>query len=162
MNKNKVNIDAIDLEKDKDKITDLPGLIQYAHNVGSAIIKPEDTGRIKGTAITAMREQTGRQYKQLYDQMEMLVKQAESLKQRVEISERIYQAKINFKPVYQQEYFLYQREDGTDCLSMVGPTQWGKSFPFNKYLATVKLLADHTWEVIENNEDQNQRSVDTD
>ncbi len=101
---NKTDISKIDLDKERDKITDLPGLIDHAHNVGSAIIKPEDKGRIKGMAITAMREQTGRQFRQLYEQMETLVKQSEELKDRVEVSERIYQAQINFKPVYHKDY----------------------------------------------------------
>ena len=43
---NKIDISQIDLEKEKEKITDLPGLIEYAHHAGSAIIKPEDKGRI--------------------------------------------------------------------------------------------------------------------
>ena len=36
VNREKINVDAIDLEKEKEKITDYPGLIQYAHSVGSA------------------------------------------------------------------------------------------------------------------------------
>ena len=37
---NKIDLTSIDLEKERDKITDLPGLIKFAHSVGSAIIKP--------------------------------------------------------------------------------------------------------------------------
>ena len=77
---NKIDISTIDLEKEREKITDLPGLIQFAHNVGSALIKPEDKGRIKGNALAAMHDQTDRQFHQLYDQMETLVKQANYLK----------------------------------------------------------------------------------
>ena len=48
---NKVDLSTIDLEKEREKITDFPGLIQFAHSVGSALIKPEDKGRIKGNAL---------------------------------------------------------------------------------------------------------------
>jgi hypothetical protein len=39
---------------DKDKVTDDPGLLPYAHTVGSAVIRPEDRGRIRGNAMLAM------------------------------------------------------------------------------------------------------------
>lgn len=149
MEKNKVDLSKIDLEKEKEKITDFPGLIAFAHSVGSAIIKPEDKGRIKGNAVAAMHDQTDRQYHQLFEQMQTLMDQAKYLKQRIELSERIYVANMGFQPVIGKEYFLYQRKSGEDVLSMVSRSEWGRSYPFKKYLGQVKLLSDHTWEVIE-------------
>ncbi len=146
--KNKVDISKIDLEKEKEKIAEFPGLIEYAHSVGSAIVKPEDKGRIKGNAIAAMHDQTDRQFRQLYEQMETLMDQAKYLKKRVEISERIYVAQMGFQPVINKIYFLYQKDNGTDVLSMVGPEEWGKSFPYSSFIAEVRLLSDHTWEII--------------
>ena len=36
-------------------------------------------------------------------------------------------------------------------LAMVAPNEWGRrGIPYEKFVATVKLLADHTWEIIEN------------
>lgn len=148
MGKNKVDISQIDLEKEKDKITDLPGLIEYAHHAGSAIIKPEDKGRIKGNAVAAMHDQTDRQFRQLYEQMQTLIEQAKYLKGRVEVSERIYQANVPFQPVIGKVYFLYKKKDGTDLLSMVSPDEWGKSFPYEAFEAEVRLLSDHTWEIV--------------
>lgn len=144
----KIDISRIDLDELKEKTTADPGLIEFAHTVGGALIKPTDQGRIKGTAVASMHDQTSRQYKQLYDQMQVLVKQAQELKSRVEISERIYLAKITFQPVVNHTYFLYQRKDGSDFLSMVGPEEWGRLKPFEVFLAEVKLLSDHTWEVV--------------
>ena len=148
MNKNKVDISQIDLEKEKEKITDLPGLIEYAHHAGSAIIKPEDKGRIKGNAVAAMHDQTDRQFRQLYEQMQTLIEQAKYLKSRVEVSERIYQAVVPFQPVIGKIYFLYKKNDGTDLLSMVSPDEWGKSFPYESFEAEVRLMSDHTWEIV--------------
>jgi hypothetical protein len=143
-----IDIAKIDLEKEKEKITDYPGLIEFAHNVGSAIIRPEDNGRIKGNAIAAMHDQTDRQFRQLFEQMQTLLQQADYLKKRVEISERIYQATMGFQPVINQVYHLYQRKDQTDVLSMVSPEEWGNTMPFKSYEATVRLMADHTWEIV--------------
>lgn len=148
MNKKKVDISQIDLEKEREKITDLPGLIEYAHHAGSAIIKPEDKGRIKGNAVAAMHDQTDRQFRQLYEQMQKLIDQAQYLKNRVEVSERIYQATVPFQPVIGKIYYLYKKKDGTDLLSMVSPDEWGKSFPYEIFEAEVRLLSDHTWEII--------------
>ncbi len=132
---------------DKDKIAETPGLLPYAHSVGGAVIRPEDKGQIRGNAMLAMYDQTDRQMGQLREQMETLVKQAAELKQRKEISERIYSADIHFQPVIHHIYHLYQRADETYTLSLVAPHEWGRKKPFT-YCATVRLLGDHTWEVI--------------
>jgi len=134
---------------DADKVSENPGVIGFPHHVGSAVIKPEDKGKIRGRAMMAMKDQTHREMAQLYEQMQVLAKQAKDIKKRVEVSEKIYLSQINFEPVINHIYYLYQKEDQTTILSMVGPQEWGKSIPFKKYLATVKLLSDHTWEVLD-------------
>lgn len=144
----KVDLSTIDLEKERDKITDLPGLIEYAHHAGSAIVKPEDKGRIKGNAVAAMHDQTDRQFRQLYEQMQTLIEQANQLRSRLDISERIYQATIPFQPVIGKVYFLYLKKNGDDLLSLVSPDEWGENFPYASFEAEVKLLSDHTWEVV--------------
>ena len=148
----KIDISKIDLDKEKDKVTDLPGLIEYAHHAGSAIIKAEDKGRIRGKAVAAMQDQTDRQFRQLYEQMQTLIEQAKYLKKRVEVSERIYQAIVPFQPVIGKIYFLYKKEDGTDLLSIISPEEWGKKFPYESFEAEVRLLSDHTWEIVRSEE----------
>jgi hypothetical protein len=143
----KIDIDQIDLEREKDKMAEFPGLLPYAHTTGSALIKPEDRGKIKGRAVSAMYEQTNVHLKQLYDQMEVLVKQAQKIKDRVHISERIYKAKMGFEPLIGKTYYLYESKSGDDVLSLVGPKEWGKKIPFQRFLAEVYLLSDHTWDV---------------
>ena len=134
---------------DKDKVAENPGLLPYAHTAGGAVIKPEDKGRIRGNAMTAMYDQTDRQMEQLRRQMETLVNQAKSLSSRMEVSEMIYQADLPFQPVIHHIYHLYQRKsDGHHVLSMIAPAEWGRKMPY-EYLATVRLLGDHTWEVLD-------------
>ncbi len=132
---------------DYDKIAQTPGLLPFAHTVGGAVIKPEDMGKVKGRAVTAMRQQTDMQMAQIYKQMELLVEQAKRIKERIDVSERIYTAAVGFEPLIGQTYYMYQRKDGTDLLSLVAPQEWGRSFPFKKYMAKVTMLADHTWDV---------------
>lgn len=133
---------------DPDKVAENPGLLPYAHTVGSAVIRPIDKGRTKGLAVSAMYEQTNRQLDQIRKQVEVLMEQAKAIHTRVEISERIYQADVNFKPIHGHVYYLYRRKDDTDTLSMVSPEEWGAKGPY-AYIATVKLMADSTWEILE-------------
>ncbi len=151
----KIDIERIDLERMEEMTTENPGLISFPHTVGGALIKPEDEGKNKGRAVAAMHEQTEMQVQQIYEQMRLLADQANAIKKRVEVSERIYQAKMSFEPLIGKTYHLYEREDGTDLLSLIAPNEWGRSKPFSHFIATVKLLADHTWEVLEKGGDAN-------
>ncbi|BDS12276.1 DUF2452 domain-containing protein [Aureispira anguillae] len=135
---------------DEDKITETPHSLPYAHTVGGAVIKPIDQGKTKGLAVKAMHKQTDLQLEQIRKQMQLLAEQAQKIKKRVEISEIIYGAEMGFKPLIGKTYHLYQRADETAVLSVVGPNEWGrKGCPFNSFLATIALLADHTWEILE-------------
>ncbi len=133
---------------DKDKITETPHLLPYAHSVGGAVIKPIDKGRTKGLAVAAMHEQSNMQLDQIRKQVELLMSQAKAIHDRVEISEQIYLADINFKPIIGKTYHLYERKNGQRVLSMIAPNEWGRSRPLD-FIATVKLLADHTWEIVQ-------------
>ena len=66
----------------------------------------------------------------------------------IEISEMIYQAEIRFDPLISHTYHLYENENNDFLLMMIGPNEWGKKgCPIN-FISSVKLLADHTWEVV--------------
>ena len=139
-----------ELEQLRDKITTTPSTLPYAHHAGSALIKPEDKGKIKGRAVAAMHEQSQTQLEKIYEQLKVLVKQAEDVKSRVDISERIYEAEMKFEPIIGNDYHLYEKEDGSQVLSVISPKEWGKTLP-HKHVASVKLLSDHTWKVEEQN-----------
>ncbi len=136
---------------DPKKVAENPGLLPYAHTAGGAVIRPEDKGRIKGNAMMAMYEQTDRQMNQLKEQMETLVAQAKSLQRRKQISEVIYQATLNFRPVAGHIYHLYEKKNGSHTISLIAPEEWGRNQPYT-YLATVQLLYDHTWEILRQSE----------
>ncbi len=133
---------------DPDKITETPSTLPYAHHSGSALIKPEDQGKLKGRALSAMDHQTDMQMAQIYEQMKLLSDQANKLQDRKRISEYIYQAEMRFEPLINHTYFLYEKE-ARYILSLIAPQDWGRSKTTLVYLATVKLLADHTWDVLD-------------
>lgn len=143
-----IDVDKIDLDKMKEKTTDIPGLLEYAHSVGGFSVVPTKEGQIKSQALQAMGEQTQMQLDQIFEQMQLLAKQAKDLKERADVSAQIYDAQMSFKPVIGKVYYLYLKKDGKNVLSLVSPEEWGSSHPYKEFVSAVKLLADHTWQVI--------------
>ncbi len=132
----------------RDKMAESPGLLAYPHHIGSIIVKPEDIGKVKSRALSAMIEQTNRQLFQIQKQAELLAQQALEIKGRIEISEKIYTATISFEPFIGSEYHLYEQE-GVYKLMMIAPHEWGKLKKNNLiFISSVRLLSDHTWEII--------------
>lgn len=138
---------------DPDKITENPHNLPYAHNVGSPIVKPEDQGKLKGRAMNAMEHQTDMQLDQIRQQMQLLADQAKKLQDRKIISEKIYDAEMRFEPLINHIYYLYKKDTDGFLLSLIAPNQWGRSKKSFSYVATVRLLADHTWDILEKDED---------
>jgi len=134
---------------DPDKVAENPGLLPYAHTVGSAVIRPEDKGKSKARALVAMEQQTERQLQQIYGQIQTLAEQARTIQERVEVSQLIYDAEMGFEPLVGHRYHLYRKKNGTHTLSMVGPEEWGNSSPYEEHVSSVELLADHTWQILE-------------
>lgn len=147
-NKNDIPKDFIN-PIDKDKVAENPHLLPYAHTVGGFAIKPIDKGKVKTRALSAMEQQTQTQLKQIYEQIEVLAKQAKEIQNRVNISNWIYSAEMGFEPLVSEVYHLYKKEDETHVLSIIGPKEWGRrTCPYSEHVASVKMLADHTWQIL--------------
>ena len=133
---------------DKDNITENPGSLTYGHHRGSFPVIPTKQGTIKSKAISAMEHQTDMQLDQIKQQMSLLAQQANTIKKRIEISEMIYHAEIRFEPLISHIYHLYEDENGNFFLMMICENECGRKKCPLKFISSVKLLADHTWEVI--------------
>jgi hypothetical protein len=121
-------------------------VLPYGSSVSGAVIKPTEDGVIRHKSLSAMEEQTNMQFAQIRRQIELLALQAQEIQKRKELSMMIYNAKLNFQPVIGQVYFLYEKKDDNLMISMVSPSEWGNGIgPFRRFIAAVKLLADHTW-----------------
>lgn len=131
-----------------DSITERPDSLAYPHHRGSLPVKPTKSGEVKIKALGAMHYQTNQQLGQIKEQMSMLVNQASEIQKRVEISEQIYGAEIKFKPEIMHTYHLYNKSAEESLLSLIGPKQWGRKGAPYDFVASVKLLGDHTWEIV--------------
>lgn len=121
-------------------------VLPYAASASSAVIRQNEAGLIRHQALSAMEEQTQLQLDQIRKQIELLAQQAQEIQKRKDLSMIIYSTKLGFQPVIGQTYYLYEKEDESYLLSMIAPQEWGtKKAYFKKFMAAVKLLADHTW-----------------
>ena len=133
---------------DEDNVAENPHSLTYGHHRGSVPIIPTKEGDIKHKSLSAMQQQTNSQLMQIKEQMELLAKQATEIKNRIDVSEQIYNAEIRFEPLIAHTYHLYQENETKFLLSMISPNDWGrKKCPYS-FIASVRLLADHTWEII--------------
>ena len=94
---------------DKDKTAEHPGLIEYPHTIGSIMVKPDDVGKIKTRALSSMYEQTDYQLAQIQKQVELMLAQANDIKNRIAISEKIYTAKITSLRILQKMPYPFYR-----------------------------------------------------
>ena len=132
---------------DPDKIAENANILPYGTNVGAPAIKAVDSLKNKSLDINAMELQTDMQLDQIRQQIELLAEQAKKIQRRKELSERIYNAEMRFKPEINHVYYLYQRESGTHVLSMISPREW-RNCPY-EFLHKILLLPDHTWDILD-------------
>lgn len=133
---------------DPDKITERPDILPYGHTVGAPPVKPMDKGKAKSRALSAMQEQTDLQLRQIKEQIDLLAKQAKAISDRVNVSHKIYDAEMGFEPLISHTYHLYKKEDGGHKLLMLAPHEWDCTKKKLQFVATIKMLADHTWEIL--------------
>ncbi|NNJ55980.1 MAG: DUF2452 domain-containing protein [Bacteroidia bacterium] len=95
-----------------------------------------------------MQKQANQQIAILRKQAEVIMGQVKEIEQRLEVSYGIYEAEMKFTPQINELYHLYKKE-GNKVLSFISPKEWGSKMPYDLFLASVKLLPDKTWEVIE-------------
>ncbi len=116
-------------------------------NIGSPVIKAEDKGKIKANAVEAMHHYANQEMALLKKQADLIMEQVREIESRLKVSEKIYESDLRYTPVIGQVYHLYEKDDHFK-LSIIGPQEWGNSKGMGNYVASVKLLGDHSWDVI--------------
>ncbi len=146
-----MNDKEIKENKDKPIYDGEASFAPYPLSISSPEIKPEDKRLIKGNAHEAMQHQAQQQISILRKQAELIMKQVRAIEERVEISKKIYEADMRFTPDIGQVYHLY-RKNGKNAITMISPDEWGANMPYDAYIASMKLLADKSWDIINKNE----------
>ncbi|MFK7872814.1 MAG: DUF2452 domain-containing protein [Oligoflexales bacterium] len=134
------------LDRLKRMSAEKPGLQTHPHNVGAFAIQPLDENKSRSQSLLAMQQQTQMQLNQINEQVQSLTKQALKLQKRFQVSQQIYTAKMSFKPIIGQRYYLYENLSEKLFLSMISPDEWDHNY---RFISAVELLADHTWRVLD-------------
>ena len=104
---------------------------EYPTTIGSPNFKPlviDDENCIKAT-----------QY--FKSKLTEIKNEYDKLVEEYKWNNRVYEAQCAFDPIVGEIYFLYERKDGGDFLSIISPNEWKQ-----KYVGGFKLLNNGKWE----------------
>lgn len=116
-------------------------------SVSSPKINPIDKRLVKANAFETMQYQASQQILLLKKQADLLIEQAKLIEERLIISQRIYEADLNFEPVIGTVYHVYEKK-GKTVLSLIAPNEWGKKQAYENHVCSARLLADKSWELL--------------
>ncbi|WP_310377369.1 DUF2452 domain-containing protein [Flavobacterium sp.] len=108
-------------------------MLPYATTVGAPAIKTDDVVAWKTRGI----HQVNKEFENKFDELKL---QYLKLMEEYEWNDLVYNAKFSFEPVVGEIYHMYQAENGTHFLSLIGPNEWNK-----EHLASFKLNSDKKW-----------------
>jgi hypothetical protein len=83
----------------------------------------------------------------------VLQRQADEVRQRLEITDLVHAAKYNFQIYHGQCYWLARDlARGGTLLTQTGPAEWTTTAPdYYEYICRVKWLGDYTWIEVDSN-----------
>jgi len=105
----------------------------------------------KDLMINHARMYAQQEYDRIMELVNVLQKQAEQIKRRLEITDAVHAAEFQFKLVMGRCYWLvWDKRLEKTLLIHNGPDNWSSSAPEDYvYQAQVKYMGDHTWLEIE-------------
>lgn len=114
-----------------------------------------DVKQQKDIMINVARQHAEQEYRRIMDLVEVLQRQAQDIRRRLDITDMVHGAKYSFKPVHGHSYWLaHDTMKQQVILAMHGPDDWSAGSPsWYEYIAKVKFLGDYTWQEVE--EDNN-------
>lgn len=107
----------------------------------------------KDIMLNVARMHAQQEYTRIMDLVQVLSKQAEEIKRRLDLTDMVHAAKYDFQVAHGNTYWLlYDRRKDCTRLSINGPDDWSTGIPEGyEYLTQVKWLGDYTWVEVDNN-----------
>lgn len=101
----------------------------------------------KDIMINHARMYAQQEYDRIIELVNVLQKQAEQIKRRLEVTDAVHAAEYQFKAVMGQVYYLvWDKRKMKTLLVHNGPKGWSASAPEDyEYITPVKYMGDHTW-----------------
>ena len=103
--------------------------------------------RQKDLMINHARMYAQQEYDRIMELVNVLEKQAQDIKRRLDITDAVHAAEYQFQLVMGQSYWLvWDSKKETMILTSHGPNDWSSSHPeWYDYQTRVKYMGDHTW-----------------
>jgi hypothetical protein len=127
----------------------------YPVEVGGPAFDLIPVEKQKDIMVNVARMHARQEYSRIMELVAVLQRQADEVRQRLDITDLVHAAKYSFQIYHGQCYWLaYDRWHGGTILTQTGPTEWSTTKPeYYEYVCRVKWLGDYTWiEVDENGE----------
>ena len=119
---------------------DNKGIIPYGDNRSAPSFK--DTEK----QISVWKDQKHNSSNKYFDtKLQELQEEYGKLAEEYKLNEMVYNAQCRFGPVIGEVYHLYQREDESTFLSMIGPNDWLSIKP-DKFIGSFRLTSNDKWE----------------
>lgn len=106
----------------------------------------------KDLMINHARMYAQQEYDRIIELVNVLQKQAEDIKRRLEFTDAVYAAEYQFQPVMGNVYYLvWNIRKLKTLLVLTGPADWATGVPVDyQYMSSVRYMGDHTWLEIDN------------
>ena len=119
----------------------------YPTEVGAPKFDLVPVTKQKDIMLNVARLHAQQEYDRIMELVKVLQKQADEIKQRLDITDMVHAAKYDFQVYHNQIYWLVldNKIEGTR-LCHTGPKDWSTGAPEHyEYICTVKWLGDYTW-----------------
>ena len=118
------------------------GIIPYGDNRSAPSFK--DTEK----EISIWKDRKHNSSNKYFDtKLQELQEEYNKLAEEYKLNEMVYNAQCRFGPVIGEVYHLYQREDESTFLSMIGPNDWLSVKPDN-FIGSFRLTSNDKWEKV--------------
>ena len=121
--------------------------IAYPMEVGAPKFDLVPVTKKKDIMVNAARMHAQQEYDRIMELVNVLQKQAEELKWRLDLTDQVHAAVYQMELYPGQKYWLFRdtRKGGTG-LTMHGPGDWCTGAPANyEYMVQIQWLGDYTW-----------------
>jgi hypothetical protein len=124
----------------------------YPTDVGSPKFDLIPIQQQKDIMVNVARMHAQQEYNRIMELVDVLQKQAASIKRRLEITDLVHGAQYSFQISHGSIYWLlFDEKDNCSRLSLLGPNDWSTGVPVQyKYICQVQWLGDYTWVEVEN------------
>jgi hypothetical protein len=123
----------------------------YPTEVGAPKFDLVPVTKQKDIMINVARLHAKQEYNRIMELVEVLQRQAQDVKTRLDITDMVHAAKYDFQLSNGNTYWLlYDNRKQFTRLSINGPDDWSTGKPVDyEYICKVKWLGDHTWIEVE-------------